>query len=125
MQPLGTALPSVPLAILRRTPVGFRSELVVVDVEGQRFLLGVTPHSIQSLATLDSDSASEAPAMAPAASVGDKFSAMLDSAERRSSARERNDPPASSVGQAAVPTVQDDADVAGQARGLLALRGRR
>lgn len=126
MQPAGLVAPNVPLAIVRRTPVGFRSELVVVDVEGQRFLLGVTPHSIQSLATLDGDSQPDvAAAAAGGSTVGDKFSAMLDSAGRRTSLRDRAEPPASVVAPAAAPAAHDDLDVAGQARGLLALRGRR
>jgi flagellar biogenesis protein FliO len=37
------------LAILRRTRLGVRSELVLVDLDGQRILLGVTPHSVQNL----------------------------------------------------------------------------
>jgi flagellar biogenesis protein FliO len=37
------------MRILRRTSVGVRSELLLVDLEGQRILLGVTPSNIQSL----------------------------------------------------------------------------
>jgi flagellar protein FliO/FliZ len=37
------------LRILRRTSIGVRSELLVVEMEGQRLLLGVTPSTIQSL----------------------------------------------------------------------------
>lgn len=37
------------LRILRRTTIGVRSELLVVDIDGQRMLLGVTPSSIQNL----------------------------------------------------------------------------
>jgi len=40
------------LAILRRTSVGVRSELVVVETEGKRLLLGVTPTSIKTLSVL-------------------------------------------------------------------------
>ncbi len=43
-------LESIPeMRILRRTSVGVRSELLLVDLEGQRILLGVTPSNIQSL----------------------------------------------------------------------------
>ncbi len=37
------------LRILRRLPIGVRSELIMVDVDGQRLLLGVTPNAIQNL----------------------------------------------------------------------------
>ncbi len=37
------------MRILRRTSIGVRSELLLVDLEGQRILLGVTPSNIQSL----------------------------------------------------------------------------
>jgi flagellar protein FliO/FliZ len=121
-QPLGTGAPAAhaSLEVIRRTSVGFRSELLIVDVEGQRLLLGVTPHSIQSLAVLDGDASPDAEATAAAAgpSVGEKFSAMLSTAERRSAAREAAESPQG-------PTPGDDGEVAGQARGLLALRAKR
>lgn len=37
------------LRILRRTSIGVRSELLVVEMDGQRLLLGVTPNAIQNL----------------------------------------------------------------------------
>lgn len=40
------------MKILGRTPVGVRSELLIVNIDGQKLLLGVTPGSIQRLATL-------------------------------------------------------------------------
>jgi flagellar biogenesis protein FliO len=113
------------LNIVRRTAVGFRSELVIVDVDGQRLLLGVTPSAIQMLATLDTEDAVGALA-APAASADERFAALLDAADRRPS-RPRTE--AASASQPArepreeAPSNPDD--VAGQARGLLALRGRR
>jgi len=74
------------LTIVRRATVGFRSELLVVNVEGQRLLLGVTPNSIQSLAVLDADEPS--PALldrpTPQQSFGDRFTAMLSAAENQS-----------------------------------------
>jgi flagellar protein FliO/FliZ len=100
------------LTIVRRAPLGPRSELVVVNVEGQRLLLGVTPQSIQSLAVLDSD---EETAPAPeleqsdAPSVNDRFAAMLRAADGRTETKAG---------------VEDDSAVAGQARGLLGLRRR-
>ncbi len=44
------------MTILGRTGIGVRSELLIVNVDGQKLLLGVTPSSIQRLAVLvDSD----------------------------------------------------------------------
>lgn len=41
-----------PMRVLRRMNLGMRSELVVVEVDGQRLLLGTTPQSVQLLTTL-------------------------------------------------------------------------
>ena len=80
------------LRVVRRTSIGVRSELLVVDVDGQRFLLGVTPSSVQSLAVLDGHE--EAPKAAardeerPRESGADtvaRFEAMLESARAESS----------------------------------------
>lgn len=125
------------LGIVRRVPVGFRSELVVVDVEGQRLLLGVTPHAIQSLAVLDEHDI-DAPSSAPSTAAwpaGDRFDALLDAARPRARSAqgegEGGDPPTRgpkpgreepSSAQSAVAPAED---VAGQARGLLVLRGRK
>jgi flagellar protein FliO/FliZ len=134
-------LGSETLTIVRRASVGFRSELLIVNVEGQRLLIGVTPQSIQSLAVLDGEEA-----VAPAASLdgeglGQRFAAMLkaaapgdgtsgqpvDSAQSSSGyAAARGD------GASAVRSKLDDARAAaaqepppaGQARGLIALRRR-
>ncbi|HSY20919.1 MAG TPA: flagellar biosynthetic protein FliO [Polyangiaceae bacterium] len=90
------------LTIVRRATVGFRSELLVVNVEGQRLLLGVTPNSIQSLAVLDADESS--PALldrpAPPQSFGDRFTAMLNAAENQSA-----NPNASRVPSAGMPAI--------------------
>ena len=40
------------LQVLKKLSIGVRTELIVVDVDGQRLLLGVTPSSIQTLASL-------------------------------------------------------------------------
>ena len=40
------------LTIVSRTSIGVRSELLIVNVDGQRLLIGVTAGSIQRLATL-------------------------------------------------------------------------
>jgi flagellar protein FliO/FliZ len=73
------------LTIVRRASLGLRNELVVVNVEGQRLLIGVTPHSIQSLAILDADDAQmqpSAPATRAGSTLGERFAAMLDTASR-------------------------------------------
>jgi flagellar protein FliO/FliZ len=116
------------LTIVRRAPLGLRSELVVVNVEGQRLLIGVTPHTIQSLAILDSDDeprlrAADASGRGAGTSLGDRFAAMLETASRSAS------PTASTVAAPAPPrpmaserpALHHD-DVAEQARGLIALR---
>jgi flagellar protein FliO/FliZ len=74
------------LTVVRRATVGFRTELLVVNVEGQRLLLGVTPNSIQSLAVLDADEPSPVvlDRPAPPQSLGDRFAAMLHAAENQS-----------------------------------------
>lgn len=47
------------LRIAGRAAVGVRSELIVVEVEGQNLLLGVTPHGISRLAVLPQTEAQE------------------------------------------------------------------
>ncbi len=47
----GRARPTT-LRIAARTAIGVRSELIVVDVEGQSLLIGVTPQTITRLAVL-------------------------------------------------------------------------
>lgn len=44
---------SVAIDLLGRVSVGVRSELLVVEADGQRLLLGMTPNNIQTLAVLD------------------------------------------------------------------------
>jgi flagellar protein FliO/FliZ len=50
---------------MRRLSVGARSELMVVEMNGQRLLLGVTPSSIQNLYILPSSDDVEAAADEP------------------------------------------------------------
>ncbi|MEO7109536.1 MAG: flagellar biosynthetic protein FliO [Polyangiaceae bacterium] len=47
------------LQVLKKLSIGVRTELIVVDVDGQRLLLGVTPSSIQTLASLPDPEPSE------------------------------------------------------------------
>jgi flagellar protein FliO/FliZ len=109
------------LTIVRRTSIGIRSELLVVNVEGQRLLIGVTPNSIQSLAILDGDGPEpvraveeELPAATGSTTVGERFAAMLQAADARPSGSARTE----------ATSAEDEATMAGQARGLLALRRR-
>ncbi len=46
------------LRVAARTAIGVRSELIVVDVDGQRLLLGVTPSSVRTLSILTGEPAS-------------------------------------------------------------------
>lgn len=126
------------LAIVRRTPIGLRCELLVVNVEGQRLLIGVTPHSIQSLAVLDGEEAEaisgETSNPVPTA-VGDRFAAMLKAAEPRDDVRGGAQARRSESGsegaratadalRANPPEASREAALAGQARGLAGLRRR-
>lgn len=116
------------LLIVRRAAVGIRSELLVVNVEGQRLLIGVTPHTIQSLAILDSEEpASNGVSATAPTMLGERFAAMLDSA-RRNDAGATKTPPSGRPTRQTDPTrpterIHDDGEhLADQARGLLALR---
>ena len=128
------------LTIVRRAPIGLRSELLVVNVEGQRLLIGVTPHSIQNLAVLDGEEAAapvpgEETDTGPSA-LGDRFAAMLKAADPRDGARGTELPRRSDSSQDAarlaapeglradLPDAAREAALAGQARGLVGLRRR-
>jgi flagellar protein FliO/FliZ len=126
------------LTIVRRAPIGLRSELLIVNVEGQRLLIGVTPHTIQSLAILDGEEAvgpvgAEGASQGPSA-LGDRFAAMLKAADPRDGARGQEPARRHDSGSAAVSTAEShradppdaarDAALAGQARGLVGLRRR-
>lgn len=52
------------LRVTARTSVGHRSEVIVVEVDGQRLLLGVTPGSIRTLTVLADDVSASAAAPA-------------------------------------------------------------
>ncbi|MBM4376317.1 MAG: FliO/MopB family protein [Deltaproteobacteria bacterium] len=77
-----------PMTILGRTAIGVRSELLLVDVDGQKLLLGVTPSSISRLAVLpvhgDTPSLADE-ALDPPARVDDEpgFDDALESARSR------------------------------------------
>lgn len=106
------------LVIVRRASVGFRSELLVVNVDGQRLLLGVTPQSIHTLALLDN--ADDLTSAASSASdepptLGSRVGSMLDAIEEVRASD-------SSTKTSSTPT---DNEIPGQARGLMSLRRRR
>lgn len=64
--------------VLARTSVGVRSDLLVVDVDGMRLLVGLTPASIQTLAVLETPPEAEGADEARAAADGkvDEFDKM-------------------------------------------------
>lgn len=70
--------PANPLQVRGRQGVGAKAQVVVVDLDGQRFLLGVTEQSVNLLHT------SEAPEE-PAGNVAD-FSEKLERAQREQGA---------------------------------------
>jgi flagellar protein FliO/FliZ len=110
------------LVVVRRVPVGMRSELLVVNVEGQRLLVGVTPHSIQSLAILDSDEPQPAEeAVRASTPLGERFAAMLDSARQAIPREAPSRPVAVAHPAPPAPHPEPGAPVADQARGLLSV----
>ncbi|MEO8875815.1 MAG: flagellar biosynthetic protein FliO [Polyangiaceae bacterium] len=74
------------LQVLKKLSIGVRSELLVVDIDGQRLLIGVTPNSIQTLAALPDPEAVEmdeprrATSIPPRAqdALGDRFQALVE-----------------------------------------------
>jgi flagellar biogenesis protein FliO len=67
------------LQVLKKLSIGVRTEIIVVDVDGQRLLLGVTPSSIVTLASLPDpdpqEQMEEADAMDQAAQPASRFMA--------------------------------------------------
>ena len=111
----GDELPQV--QILRRTTIGVRSELVLVELEGQRVLIGVTPSSMQTLYLLPETPAEELAPVSMGSDMGrDRIADLL---ERRIPARQVVREPSPAV------AVEDDNDCEGQAVGLRALGARR
>ncbi len=85
---LGDSLPSPTLRVVARTSVGARSELIVVDVGGQRVLLGATPSSINHLVDIDTDDLlHEATKPALRGTMGSRFHALLEGALTEKDAR--------------------------------------
>jgi len=133
--------------ILARAGIGVRSQLVVVEVEGTRLLVGMTPSAIQTLAVLqtpeDDNVVAEARASAiedrleqerelRPANLGDRVRSLLGTDEPvaprlaavKASAvapktKSRAATPRASGGRKQTDAPRESREVAGQARGLL------
>ncbi|QLK62410.1 flagellar biosynthetic protein FliO [Enterobacteriaceae bacterium Kacie_13] len=69
------------LSVVASHSMGQRERVVVIDMEGKRLLLGVTPTQINCLATFDKPSEEDAVRVAPAA--GDFQSTLLNLLKKR------------------------------------------
>ncbi len=67
--------------ILARSGIGVRSQLVVVEVEGTRLLVGMTPSAIQTLAVLQTPEDDNVAAEARAAAIEDRLEQERDALE--------------------------------------------
>jgi flagellar biogenesis protein FliO len=85
--PSASASPATELQVVRRAALGNRGEVVVIDVAGQRMLLGVTPTSVQMLTMLDEPTAPRATETV-ADDAGMSFEARLTAAHALASARD-------------------------------------
>jgi flagellar protein FliO/FliZ len=129
-----TAIPASRISIVARESLGVRSEVVVLDVEGTRLLVGLTPTTMQTLAVLDPpeadglDTAEEEP-FQPDETFGDRVRSLLGAVETsppRVAAAKPVAPakPRPSMSRPLPSTRSNKSnlamrDVAGQARGLL------
>lgn len=124
------AAPASRIDVLGRASVGVRSELVVVEVDRTRLLVGVTPGAIQTLAVLDSVEPVAAPIEEEAAAAveekskeeeeehkGDRLRSLLDVGRALSS--RLASPPAPAPAPRLRASKTKLANVAGQAKGLL------
>ena len=69
--PGDSARPTPALRVLARASVGMRTELLIVEADGQRLLLGVTPTAVQTLSVLGDTSSDLASGLSPGATVSD------------------------------------------------------
>lgn len=100
------------LRVAARAPLGLRNEIVVVEVDGETFLLGVGPAGVQRIADLGTPHEAPAEEAAP-----ERERAVEERFERLLGGSRREDPRESR---------REDPRVAGQVEGLLALaRGKR
>jgi flagellar protein FliO/FliZ len=110
--------PHAQLRVLRRTTIGVRSELLVLEVEGQKLLIGVTPSSMQTLFLLP-DHPVEEPTVETV--VPERRIATL--LESRIAPREETR--AAARAPEVTPPRNDEPDLEGQAAGLRAIGARR
>ena len=115
-RPLDVDIPEV--RILRRTPIGVRSELLVIDFEGQRLLLGVTPHTIQNLFIVPPEAPTAGEGDAPGTFAG-RLADMIDASDLVTPS-----PRSSTNTQASRDSrrMANDVPIEGQARGLIGTR---
>jgi flagellar protein FliO/FliZ len=108
------------LRVLRRTTLGVRSEVVLLEVEGQKLLIGVTPSSMQTLYHLpDASDEHSAEERASASEKESRFMTLLDSRiHSRSEPRDLSSKPSP-------PDSGDDSPLEGQAASLRSIGTRR
>lgn len=127
----GLDAPKSRIDILARSGLGVRSELVVIEVDGTRLLVGMTPSTIQTLAVLDATAAENtevAEGEAPRANdIGERVRSLLGNDDGpgmrmpqiKSAGSARNRTRTTSRDLHASKSTMGMRDVAGQARGLL------
>jgi flagellar biogenesis protein FliO len=125
--------PKSRIDILARSGLGVRSEVVVLEVDGTRLLVGMTPNAIQTLAVLDASAAenrevAEEEDIAPRTNdIGERVRTLLGNDEGpgmrmpqiKSAGAARNRPRTAPRDLHANKPSMGMRDVAGQARGLL------
>ncbi len=130
-----TSLPASRISVVARESLGVRSEVVVLDVEGTRLLVGLTPTTMQTLAVLDTpeevgqDVVEEEEPFQANESFGDRVRSLLGTVEASPPRVAAKPPPAKPRAAPSMsrplPSTKSNRsnlamrDVAGQARGLL------
>jgi flagellar biogenesis protein FliO len=110
------------LRVLRRLSVGARNEVLLIEFDGQRILIGSTPNSIQTLVHCNLDAElSEASDATQAPTEAEPVAA----SERIETANAPPRRPRSTHVARLAPAPQEDLGIEEQARGLRALLGGR
>ncbi len=84
----GAATGHRPISLLGGLSLGPRERLVVVQTQGRRWLIGVTAHSISTIAELDADTSTEpgsvtaSPLQSPAGDAAIRFGELLGKLKR-------------------------------------------
>ena len=112
------------LNVLRRLPVGVRSEIVLIELEGQHILLGVTPSGIRNLHVVADPAVDDAPTVdstwtlepAPDPIVVSEDTSAGNTGPNETKRFRRSAPSA---------TGPEESPVEGQARGLVSIGQRR